>query len=438
MTQSTASSKQYTLRLLFDSRHHTFAAFNGSVEKTLHPYRSDIELQIRRSLPPRGYSVSIKGPLEVVDKCHGEINKILMSHLHYRAVRLQDETGDEIRRRAYVVVARVEQRLRQFIGRAVREIAGFDWWASRVPSRLLVAAKKIGEKKARDPELLDPLESIQFEDLLEIVNAEVSTWQPDRPLSATDLGDLLASCESLEDLRAQLSEKTKKLSLWDDVFVKYFPDPEEWKTLAKTIGLVIEERHKVMHHRPMRYADLQNLRKWERDINKAVSTGSDRLTDAQLDEALALFKELGEAFRRQHQEQIDRAVNIATQYTIPPIDMSKYSPLGGIMAETNKLYETVRTIHEGIAVSASREFAESIQRTVANLTFQPPSGWQVPEEGLNRSSPLPREGEATAISDQGEEHAGHEENVDDTSDDAPLNTGDGSSSEADKPDGEET
>ena len=178
-------------------------------------------------------------------------------------------------------MAEIEQKIRGFISRAIVDIWGFNWWNSHPPEKI---AQKTEEIYARNNKhsLLHPLECTTFESLIAIVTAKLPNWQNDQTLTVNDLSKLLEECSSVEDIKNCLQEKTKEHSYWDNVFSQYFEDVEKWKKLEKDLkGLIIRERNKVMHHRPMSFSMIRILSKKRDEIIKLIDSAKPELSDEQ-------------------------------------------------------------------------------------------------------------------------------------------------------------
>jgi hypothetical protein len=157
------------------------------------------------------------------------------------------------------------------------EVYGFDDWKSGVPKKL--QSKIVQPTETRRKGLsLDPLESTEFADLLDLLQARFPTWAQDRPLTPADMAELLSKSKTMDELRARFLEKTEVTSLWDSVFARYFVHPEDKEDLTRALRFVIEQRHKVMHHRPVRLGMLAELKKKREQIAALLVTAKKKLT----------------------------------------------------------------------------------------------------------------------------------------------------------------
>ena len=247
----------YSLEFLFEIAESSVDELRNSATRILEKHLSDVVLEIE-PMDPQSAQLSIKGSLEDVDACHDKLNKELVERRS--CVRLRDEAGDEIRERAFPILARIEQSLRSFVNRAMVEVKGFDWWEPWAPTSIQPRVTEIEKRSGRRAEIYHPVELTTFEHLVAIISGSVQKWREDRPLTASDLREILSECPSINELRARLEAKTQEVSLWDTVFGRYFEEIDQWEELKDSIlGFTIEARNKVMHHRPMRLYELRKL-----------------------------------------------------------------------------------------------------------------------------------------------------------------------------------
>ncbi|MBD1833462.1 hypothetical protein H6F61_12430 [Cyanobacteria bacterium FACHB-472] len=285
--------KIYTLKLLFDNSQVSLEDLKQKTEEVLQKFLpNDINLSVEAN--STSLELIIKGELEIVDDCHDEINKRLIGESQLRCKRLLDEVGDEIRQQAYPILSAIEQRFRVFVSQALIEVSGFDWWDTTAPAKLQSKVQPIHEKHQEDGIPLDPLECTQFDDLIELITAETSEWSESRGLTVSDLAELLLDCESLEEVRAKLINKTKKNVFWD-VFAQYFEDKKQWEKLKKSINYVINERHKVMHHRPIRFGAIKALQAKKQEIFALLDGAKPELSETERIEAK---QDIQEAWKR--------------------------------------------------------------------------------------------------------------------------------------------
>jgi len=277
IAQTSEEQNHYRLEILFDGTQITLEELNKKASQALREYLSDIELKVD-STNSTALKLAIEGTLEVVDACHDKVNKILIEQSQLRGVRLLDDAGDKIRQRAYPILAEIEQRIRVFVNQALVEVNGFDWWVNFVPADIRGSVKKVQEQA--DGTFLNFLECTQFDHLIKIVTENNSEWSENKSVSLSDIKELLSSSQSIEDARTKFAQKTKKFSFWDNVFARYFQDRKQWEQIKKSLqDVVIIERHKVMHHRPISLSAITDLLNKKREIFTLLDSAKPKLSE---------------------------------------------------------------------------------------------------------------------------------------------------------------
>ncbi len=117
-----------------------------------------------------------------------------------------------------------------------------------------------------------------------IITADVSEWPKDRFLSVTDLEELLSNCESINEFQIKLKKKINKFSCWE-IFIRYFQDRKQWEQIKKDINFVINVRHKVMHHRPIRLGVIAALSNKKTEILTLLDSAKPKLSEQERGEA---------------------------------------------------------------------------------------------------------------------------------------------------------
>jgi len=272
-------NKLYSLKLLFDKTQISKEDLEQKAKDVLQEFLPlpNIHLSVE-AMYSNSIQLTLEGELENIDTCHDKINKEIITQSQLKTKRLLDEVGDEIRQQAYPILAAIEQRFRVFVSQALTEVSGFDWWDTTAPAELRSKVQPIQEKHQEDGMPLDPLECTQFDDLIKIITAETSEWSESRMLSVIDCIELLSDCESVAEVRNKLIKKTNKFAFWD-VFARYFLDEKEWQKLKRTINFVIKERHKVMHHRPIRLGVIEALLTKKEEIFALLDTAKSELSE---------------------------------------------------------------------------------------------------------------------------------------------------------------
>jgi hypothetical protein len=276
-------NKRYSLKLLFDNTQISKEELEQKAKDVLQNFLPNIHLSVD-AMYSTSLQLTLEGELEIIDTCHDKVNKVLITPSQLKTKRLLDEVGDEIRQQAYPILAAIEQRFRVFVSQALTEVSGFDWWHTTAPADLRSKVQPIQEKHQEDGTPLDPLECTQFDDLIKIITAETSEWSERRILSVSDFRELLSNCASVAEVRDKLIEKTNKFAFWD-VFARYFQDKKEWDKIKKLINFVINERHKVMHHRPIRLGVIKALLTKKEEIFALLDTAKPELSEKERNDA---------------------------------------------------------------------------------------------------------------------------------------------------------
>lgn len=292
--------KLYSLKLLFNQTQITSEELKSQADTILTDYLSQINLKIDTT-HFGALLLTLQGTIEVTDKCHDKINKKLVTELELSFSRLLDEAGDEIRQQAYPILAEIEQRFRRFVNQAIVEVCGFSWGNTLAPVNMRDKVQSIREKHQEDGSSLDFLECTQFDDLITIITAEVSEWSEDKVLTIHDFIEFL-DCDSRESKENLIKNKLKKFSFWE-VFSRYFQDKSKWDELKRDINFVINIRHKVMHHRPIRLGTIKALLDKKTKILNVLNSAKPELTVEELAEAQKDIKDI---------EDIQKTVSVST------------------------------------------------------------------------------------------------------------------------------
>ncbi|MBC8492238.1 MAG: hypothetical protein H8D43_00530 [Chloroflexi bacterium] len=295
-----AKGSLYSLVFLFNGSEISLDDLRQKAAKAIGRHLSDVDLQLI-PIDPQRLQLSIVGSLESVDACHDKINRELFDR--HSCVRLHDEAGVEIRQQAYPILARIEQLLRDFINRAMIEVAGFDWWDSMTPPSIRTKVREVEKKSGRIAVIHHPLEFTDFDHLVQIITGSVQEWAEDRPFSVADFLEVLSDCDSMEEVQTKLENKIRRISLWDAVFVRYFERTDQWSELKEDIRkFVIPARNEVMHHRPMRLYELRNLSRIEEGIRALLASAKAELSQEERVEARRISLDFIDVIRRQQEE----------------------------------------------------------------------------------------------------------------------------------------
>lgn len=217
--------------------------------------------------------------MEDIDACHQKLNKS-EEYDNEISIRLSDDAGEKIRRDAYPIVAQIELQLRKFINCAMNEVIGFDWWDSMAPQNVKKRVMDIEERNKKAPKFHDKIEFTEFNHLIEIVIHSFQEWSEDRQISVNDLNDIISDCGSFEEIKCKFDNKLNKISLWDDVFSKYFNNIDDWNNLKSLLlNYGIPLRNKVMHHRPIYLFELEKLEELKKQVDAVLSSAKVELED---------------------------------------------------------------------------------------------------------------------------------------------------------------
>jgi len=339
----------YSLEFLIDRTQIKRDALRKDIAKVLGKHVSSVNWELVQ-IPSQHFKLSIEGSLEQVDACHERLNREFVNH--YSCIRLRDAVSNEIRQQAYPILAHIEQQLRAFINRAMIEVKGFDWWDSIAPfldgQRIQDGVQKIEGRIGKTASALHhPLELTLFEDLIRIVTGSIQYWPTGKPLSADDLLEILPNCSSLDDLQKKLLEKTRKISLWNEVFARYFDDVGKWKEIEEDLtNLVIPVRHKVMHHRPMHLWELQKLQEAKQSLDALLASAATKLSE----------EERAQAFRVS-EDWLSALASTLGELARPVLEVS--DTMGSFVKQQGELLSTFR---EQTAGNAVQQLAKSIQK----------------------------------------------------------------------------
>lgn len=313
------SKPNYLLQMLFDAGQINSVDLESRVRAAISGHDSQVGLKVETT--GVGPLMSLQGPLSQVDECHHQINSKLLGAEPLSCVRLVDEAGDEVRCQAYPILASIEQRLRAFVNRKAVEVLGFGWWSRYAPEDL---QNKVNSYVRKDVGVT-MLEGTQFDDLVDLITHEYSEWPSDKSLSVAELNELMAGCASFEEFQNQLAAKTARFSFWDKVFAPFFSDLKQWEKVKSGLKFIINERHKVMHHRPMRLATVAVLATKEQEITALLGTSKLTLTEPEREKVQQDIQQVILASEKAHRAEVDQL------WRSFPVDISK-----------KRFYETFR------------------------------------------------------------------------------------------------
>lgn len=314
------SEAAYKLEYWINKRNYSEEGLKSKLFQDLE--KLDIELDVKEEADY--YLVIIEGDKRNTDACHDHLN-----FDREEIFRAKDELGDELRSKAYPILAEIEIRLRRFITRAMIEVLDFNWWDRSTPKKIRKNVSRIekqsGSKQAADQH---QIEFTMFDDLIELVTGKYQKWTDTKNLTPADLADLLDDCETIEELKQELSQKRKLTSLWEDVFSYYFDDKEAWDKLEKKIQeIVIPIRHKVMHHRRIRIHNVRELEECRDELNWVIGTAKPELTKGELKDIANTFKVISKSNLFQIDPKVIQAIQRSAQIDPEIIKAITQTPL---------------------------------------------------------------------------------------------------------------
>ena len=281
------SEAMYKLEYWIDKRDYS----KDSLESKLSHNLEKLDIEVTVKVESDYYLVFIEADKRNIDACH--------DHLNFNRDEIflaKDELGDELRSKAYPLLAEIETQLRRFITRAMIEVLDFNWWGRSTPNSIQEnvdeVERKAGTKQAQEHH---QIEFTKFVDLISFVTGKYQKWSDTKNLTPTDLAELLDDCENIEELKQKLSQNREQTSLWEDVFSSYFDDPKGWKELEGNIEeTVISIRNKVMHHRRIRIHYLRQLKESRDELNQIIGTAKSKLPQPDLNEAFESLRRIVE------------------------------------------------------------------------------------------------------------------------------------------------
>ncbi|WP_103665011.1 hypothetical protein [Gracilimonas amylolytica] len=303
------SNRKYLLEYWLDLRIHEKEELEKGVARKLQ--RFDVEYEIDQS--NKFYVLTIKGGKNDVNACYERFNVYKEG-----AFRARDELGDELRKEAYNILSDIETELRNFISKAMIEVVGFNWWDRLIPDKLKERAEEIAKSSnKKEEELHHPVEFTMFSGLIEIVTGKFTQWPKNKSLTVSDLEELLLKKNSMDELRIDLAEKSKTVSIWDDVFSKYFDDQKTWIELEDELtDRVIPIRNKVMHHRLLRIYEVKELKKHRTKLLGVLGNAKPKLPARSISDAMKSISTVFENIKVQINSDLANALafQVSTEF----------------------------------------------------------------------------------------------------------------------------
>lgn len=292
-----SQEKKYLLKYWISKKKYTKDNLVKDLESSLENILSELKYNV---YPGKNYLVlKISGKEKYIDACYDKLN--LDRDCSYR---VKDELGEHLRLKAYRILADLELSFREFINRAMIEVAGFNWWNSLIPENIKTRVNEIEEKtEDKSLEVQHAIEFTHFNDLVQIITANFQDLSDDDNISADKLSKMMSECDSFEDFKNELNERRKIVSIWENVFSKYFEDKDEWLNLKKKIkNDVIQTRHKVMHHRMLRRHEVRKLKDCSEEAQRIIKLAKSGLSRKELKEAQKNLELITKSFQNSFQK----------------------------------------------------------------------------------------------------------------------------------------
>lgn len=238
----------------------------------------DTSLECAITIQQKGSLVTIKGTkLSLQNRAVRKVEDVIKRNGRDFSRGL-DSGGDAIRRSLFTPLGEIEQELRRFIERGMFEVSS-QWWARYIAPPLKEEIEKRKEKNPKGEP--DPLAWLTFQELVDLVTHNYSQWNPEKSLTPEELLELLEGISTTSELKTRLKEKINPRSLWDEVFSKFFEDREEWEKMKGKLGVVIGIRNQVMHHRPVAYTQIAQVKNVRKELSRLVNTAKTNLTQTE-------------------------------------------------------------------------------------------------------------------------------------------------------------
>ncbi|WP_414548517.1 hypothetical protein [Anabaena sp. CCY 0017] len=286
----------FCLEIVFDKKQITSENLKQKLEVLLKEYlQKNLSFDINDS-SKKSITLLLIGSLKTIDSCHNIINKFVIDS-QLSCIRITDEAGDNIREQVYPILSQIEQRFRKFINQAILDVEDldFEWWETVANPTLQQKAENIRSKSHEYGVPLHPLECTFFEDLVEIIESKISKISETKPLYIIDLIELLSRCSSIKKFKSELKLSIEKVSYWDRIFSRYFQDEKQWKSIKSSLRFIINERNKVMHHRPISLNAIETLSKKQQEIFSILDTVKTELTEEEINKTKQDITDLQEA-----------------------------------------------------------------------------------------------------------------------------------------------
>ncbi len=287
------TTRTYKLEIHIDSQQITKESLEKKANHVLQKYIEKNSISLEINTPNSSFhQLIINGDIESVDQCHNKIQQKIINEENLMFYHYIDEAGDEIRYKAYPILAYIEQRLRVFVNESLVEILGFAWWEKYAPQDMAKTVNPLHSKYKDDYIAPSVLECTFFDHLIELVTAEVSEFPSNKPITSDEFSSMLGSCQTIDEFKSVWNEKTRIISFWD-IFSRYFEDKQTWDNLQRDLkGFVVDIRNNVMHHRPIGFFVIKKLDEIKEELIKVFDSAKPELTEEERIEAKQEIQEI--------------------------------------------------------------------------------------------------------------------------------------------------
>lgn len=285
--------EKYVLKYWISKKEFNKKEFSAHLDSALGKILTKLDCDIY--LNQEYLVLEIVGNERNIDACYDKLN--LNRNWAYR---VQDDLGEALRLKSYRILADLELSFREFINRAMIEVGGFNWWNSLIPDNIKERVNQV-EQKTDDNQLdsQHALEFTHFDDLIKIITVDFQELSDEENISIEKLSEIISKCSTFEEFKNELNERREVISIWENVFSKYFEDKEEWLDLRKKIKTdVIGTRHKVMHHRMVRLHEVRKLKECSEEVQRVIKLAKRGLSRKELQEARENLQRIAETFQK--------------------------------------------------------------------------------------------------------------------------------------------
>ena len=210
------TTRTYKLEIHIDNQQITKESLEEKANHFLQKYLEKNSISLEINTPNSScHQLIINGDIESVDQCHNTIQQKIINEGDLKFYRYIDEAGDEIRYKAYPILAYIEQRLRVFVNESLVEILGFAWWEKYAPQDMAKTVNPLHSKSKNDYITPSVLECTFFDDLIKLISDGVSEFPSNKPIYINEFSSILESCQTVDEIKAVWNEKTRIISLLD-------------------------------------------------------------------------------------------------------------------------------------------------------------------------------------------------------------------------------